>query len=303
MFQDKNNSELDSNILFEGVNQELPQSFANPKNSIGKKEGAVIYQKGDLAEYLYLLIEGTVKLKFTEPDGTNIYINKSANSFFGELELLGKTQRKSSAVADTDCKLYTLNLNELKILVKKDKLILTNLYNHKTFDINKENFKEMTKDFLDPGTDFSQFTKTKEKKSIAKDNDFSSEEIPQIQEEKEEEEQQGAFDKIITKDDSDEEITEQPGEPEKGPETEFIKNEPAEIPEQEIIKEEGSEVNDTNEEKQDNLDLQEIEGFVIEKIDEKLCYIDVPDIEEMNLSKLVLNIVCLLNFAAFSCHL
>ena len=269
MFQDKNNSELDSNILFEGVNQELPQSFTNPKNSIGKKEGAVIYQKGDLAEYLYLLIEGTVKLKFTEPDGTNIYINKSANSFFGELELLGKTQRKSSAVADTDCKLYTLNLNELKILVKKDKLILTNLYNHKTFDINKENFKEMTKDFLDPGTDFSQFTKTKEKKSIAKDNDFSSEEIPQIQEEKEEEEQQGAFDKIITKDDSDEEITEQLGELEKGTEAELIKNEPAEIPEPEIIKEESSEANDTNEENQDNLDLREIEGILIDKIDEE----------------------------------
>ena len=269
MFQDKNNSELDSNILFEGVNQELPQSFANPKNSIGKKEGAVIYQKGDLAEYLYLLIQGTVKLKFTEPDGTNIYINKSANSFFGELELLGKTQRKSSAVADTDCKLYTLNLNELKILVKKNNLILKNLYNHKTFDIKKENFNEMTKDFLDPSTDFTQFTKTKEKKSTTTDIDSSSEEAPQILEEIKEQQQQGAFDKIITKDDSDEEITEQLGEPEKGPETEFIKNEPAEIAEPEIIKEEGSEVNDANEEKQDNLDLQEIEGFVIEKIDEK----------------------------------
>jgi signal transduction histidine kinase len=269
MSQDKNSSELESNILFEGVKPEILQSFANPKNTIGKREGAVIFQKGDLTEYLYLLIEGTVKLKITEPDGTNIYINKSENSFFGELELLGKTQRKSSAVADTDCRLYTLNLSELKILAKKDNMILKNLYSHKTFDIKKDNFKEMTKEFLDPDTDFSQFTKSKEINPITKDNGSTSEENPQTLEEIKEEELHGAFDKIITNDDSVEGITEQFSESEKDTEVEIAKDESEELPATEIIKEEISGAINTNEDGQDRLDLYESEGFVINKVDDQ----------------------------------
>ena len=269
MLQDKNSSELDSNILFEGVNPEILRSFANPKNAIGKREGAVIFQKGDLAEYLYLLIEGTVKLKFTEPDGTNIYINKSENSFFGELELLSKTQRNSSAVADTDCRLYTLNLSELKILVKKDNVILKNLYRHKTFEIKEDNFKGMTKEFLDPDTDFSQFTKTKEISAITKDNSSISDEPHRILEGIEEEEVHGAFDKIITNDDLDAGITEQLSESERDTETEIVKNESEETPEKETMKEESPGANNSNEEVQDRLDLYESEGFVIKKVDGK----------------------------------
>jgi signal transduction histidine kinase len=269
MSQDKNSSELESNILFEGVKPEILQSFANPKNTIGKREGAVIFQKGDLTEYLYLLIEGTVKLKITEPDGTNIYINKSENSFFGELELLGKTQRKSSAVADTDCRLYTLNLSELKILAKKDNMILKNLYSHKTFDIKKDNFKEMTKEFLDPDTDFSQFTKSKEINPITKDNSSTSEETPQTLKEIKEEEIHGAFDKIITNDDSVEGITEQFSESERDTEAEIAKDESEELPATEIIKEEISGAININEDGQDRLDLYESEGFVINKIDDQ----------------------------------
>jgi signal transduction histidine kinase len=269
MSQDKNSSELESNILFEGVKPEILQSFANPKNTIGKREGAVIFQKGDLTEYLYLLIEGTVKLKITEPDGTNIYINKSENSFFGELELLGKTQRKSSAVADTDCRLYTLNLSELKILAKKDNMILKNLYSHKTFDIKKDNFKEMTKEFLDPDTDFSQFTKSKEIYPITKDNGSTSEETPQTLEEIKEEEIHGAFDKIITNDDSIEGITEQFSESEREMDAEIAKDESEELPATEIIKEEISGAINTIEDGQDRLDLYESEGFVINKVDDQ----------------------------------
>ena len=214
MSRNKNNSDLDSNILFEGVSPEILESFANPKNTIGKKEGSVIYQKGDLAEYLYLLIEGSVKLKYREPDGTNVYINKSENSFFGETELLGKTQRKSSAVADTGCRMYTFNLSELKILVKKDKQILKNLYNHKTFDFLEQDFVDATQDFLDPETDLADLIKnTAEKlppkntsnkeKTQAEKETFNIEET-QKEEKLESGNEDGAFDKIITKEEIEE---------------------------------------------------------------------------------------------------
>ena len=209
MFQNKNNSDLESNILFEGVNPEILQSFSNPKNTIGKKEGSVIYQKGDLTEYLYLLIEGTVKLKHTEPDGTNIYINKTANSFFGETELIGKTQRKSSAVADSDCRMYTLNLNELKVLVKKENQILKNLFENKTFDMKEEDFTEYTKDFLDPETDFADLIRTTTEKP-AQDSAKIEEGVPNeentsvVEENVISDNEQGTLDKIITNEEVEE---------------------------------------------------------------------------------------------------
>ncbi len=206
MFQNKNNSELETNILFEGVSTGQLLSFINPKNIIGRKEGDVIFQKGDPADQMFLLIEGIVKLKFTEPDGTNIYINRTGNSFFGETELLEKTPRKSSAVADTDCRMYTFNFNELKTLVKADKKILQNLYNNKTIDFSEKDFFAGTKDLADHKDDLSDLAKTTEKLSL----NFN-------EEEKESGEKTGEitpaneniFDNIITKEETEEEITDE----------------------------------------------------------------------------------------------
>ena len=287
MPRNKNNSDLDSNILFEGINPEILESFANPKNAIGKKEGSVIYQKGDLAEYLYLLIEGSVKLKYTEPDGTNIYINKSENSFFGETELLGKSQRKSSAVADTDCRMYTFNVSELKILVKKDKQILKNLYNNKTFDFLEQDFVEATQDFLDPETDFADLIKTTTEKLPKKQTNneeqtHTEEETSNIEKEQEPENEEGAFDKIITKEEV-EESEEQAGsdlvENNMIEEKEITKNEEGAfdkiITEEETeednvqtednkVKEDASIKSENAKEEKAKDKLEESEGFVIE---------------------------------------
>ncbi len=206
MFQSKNNSELESNILFEGISSEQLQSFANPKNTIGKKEGDVIFQKGDAAECMYLLIEGIVKLKFTEPDGTNIYVQKSENSFFGETELLEKTRRKSSAVADTDCRMYTFNIGEIKALIKANKKILQNLYNNKTIDISEKDFLAGTKDLVDHIDDFSDLAKTTEKLSV----NFSEDDGKIIEEnENIPSDNENIFDRIITKEETEEEITDE----------------------------------------------------------------------------------------------
>lgn len=166
MFENKNPSELESNILFSGVARELSARFANPKNIIGKREGDVIYQKGDSSEYFYLLIEGIVKLKRTEPNGINIYIEKGKDSFFGETELLSKIPRKSSAVADTDCRMYTFNLSELKSLMKASPKVLENLRDNLTFTISDEDFRDITHNFVNKEDIAAEFSKTTEKISF-----------------------------------------------------------------------------------------------------------------------------------------
>ena len=166
MFPDKNNNENDTNSLFEGINTGSLKQYLNPKNAIGKKEGDIIYQKGDPTEYMYLILDGEVKLKLTAHDGTNIYILKNKNNFFGETELLTKTSRKSSAVADTGCRLITLNLVELKTLIKADKRILENIYNNKTFEMSDDDFNESTKHFIKIEANIDDLSKTTEKFSI-----------------------------------------------------------------------------------------------------------------------------------------
>lgn len=166
MFENKNTSELESNILFSDVPREFSARFANPKNIIGKREGDVIYQKGDSSEYFYLLIEGIVKLKRTEPNGVNTYIEKSKDSFFGETELLSKVPRKSSAVADTDCRMYTFNLSELISLMKTSPKVLENLQGNLTFNIPDEDFQDITSDFVNREAVTSEFSKTTEKISF-----------------------------------------------------------------------------------------------------------------------------------------
>lgn len=187
MFENKNTSELESNILFSGIKQELATNFANPKNIIGKREGDVIFQKGEPCEYFYLLVEGIVKLKFTEPDGTNIYVEKNKDSFFGEFELLKKSPRKSSAVADTDCRMYTFNLSELKSLIKSNANVLKNLKDNLTFYIPEDDFDNYTKDFAGEKDGEPEFSKTTEKISFNEPNDTNEDTAQQaeIMEEKE----------------------------------------------------------------------------------------------------------------------
>jgi len=183
MFENKNPSELEKNILFSEISQELIAKYSNPKNIIGKREGDVIYQKGDPCEYFYLLIEGIVKLKYTDLDNKNIYIEKNKDSFFGETELLKKTPRKSSAIADTDCRMYSFNLGELKSLIKSNRKVLQNLRNHLTFNIPGQDFEEYSENLVTKDEPISEFSRTTEKISL----DDPVKEEPEMEDKKVEE--------------------------------------------------------------------------------------------------------------------
>ena len=76
--------------------------------------------------FLYLLIEGEVKLKFHEANKSPVKMKKGENDYFGERELLQNSKRNSSAVANTDCLLYSINKNDV---FKLPKDILFSLYN------------------------------------------------------------------------------------------------------------------------------------------------------------------------------
>ena len=114
------------NSLFISVSESFLKSFIKPKNFFTAKEGTLIYSFDDEAKDIYLVVEGEVKIKFC--DDRNI-IYKHLSDFFGEKEILEKTNRVSFAIANKDCKLYRIEAEELNSLSKDSNVTLNKLFN------------------------------------------------------------------------------------------------------------------------------------------------------------------------------
>ena len=114
------------NSLFSYVSESYLKSFIKPKNFFTAKEGTLVYSFNDEAKDIYLVIEGEVKIKFC--DNRSI-IYKCFPDFFGEKEILEKTNRVSFAIANKDCKLYRIEAEELNILSKDNDVVLNKIFN------------------------------------------------------------------------------------------------------------------------------------------------------------------------------
>lgn len=113
------------NSLFSSVSESYLKSFIKSKNFFTAKEGTLIYSFDDEAKDIYLVIEGEVKIKFC--DNRSI-IYKTFSEFFGEKEILEKTKRVSFAIANKDCKLYSIEADELDILSKDNNVVLNKIF-------------------------------------------------------------------------------------------------------------------------------------------------------------------------------
>lgn len=114
------------NSLFGSVQESSLKSFIKPKNFFTVKEGTLIYSFDDEAKNIYLVIEGEVKIKFCDKRGI---IYKCIFDFFGEKEILEKTNRVSFAIANKDCKLYRIEAEELSSLSKDNNIKLNKVFN------------------------------------------------------------------------------------------------------------------------------------------------------------------------------
>lgn len=131
------------NTLFEEVAEEIVKPFYNYSNFRKAREGEVIYQINQSSNYVYLVIFGEVKIKFSE---SKKYINKCKFDFFGEYEVIKNTDRVSSAVADTDCLLYKLSKETVSVLSSKSTFIAMKLQ-----DVDDPNYFE-NYTFINPDT-------------------------------------------------------------------------------------------------------------------------------------------------------
>ena len=183
----KNVDFIKSNNLFKGVDFSSLSFPFDVKNFEELKEGDLIYSAGQPANFIYLLIEGEVKVKLTS---VKRLFFKSSNDFFGESEVLGNTVRNSSALANGDCVLYKIESTLLSKLLNDSSSLRANLLfdrkpdatinieiatkeeplvKESTVDINAETIK----------IDINQGVDIKPKNEIAIDN--NNIEIPQYE--------------------------------------------------------------------------------------------------------------------------
>jgi signal transduction histidine kinase len=127
MLQNKNLAAVKNNIIFKGVSDSNLNFNFNPKNFQEIGDGEIIYKSGDPSDYLYLLIEGEIKLKIPGGISSPLILRKLSNDFFGEREVQENTIRKSSAVADKNSLLYLIRKSDLNSMIQRSKDLRSNL--------------------------------------------------------------------------------------------------------------------------------------------------------------------------------
>ena len=131
----KNIDSIKSNDLLKGVDFLSINFPFDAKNFEELKEGDLLYSAGQPANFLYLLIEGEVKVKLTS---IKRLFFKSSNEFFGESEILEDTDRNSSALANSNCTLYKIEKNVLNRLLNESPALRLNLLNEQKSDDDKK---------------------------------------------------------------------------------------------------------------------------------------------------------------------
>ncbi len=125
---------IKNNKLFDGIPpRELKFSFNN-EQILKKKEGEIIFQRGDESKCAYLILAGKVKIK-VYIENKSVKLNKTEKDFFGDIEVLEDTYRRSAAVANTDCILYFLSKSDLRTFLAEIPIINDNIIAYNKVDI------------------------------------------------------------------------------------------------------------------------------------------------------------------------
>lgn len=101
--------------IFENLNNEELLEIVNKINHMEYRKGDVIFNEGNLANTLYFINEGKIKLyKYTKDGKEQILHILSEGDFFGELDLIKPSKYRFNSKAIEDSKICTLTKSEMK---------------------------------------------------------------------------------------------------------------------------------------------------------------------------------------------
>lgn len=100
-----------------GLPRELFSPFFSAGQPVPYKKGQLIYLQDQDPEYLYCLLEGTVRTYIASEDGEEMLLTTyREGSIFGEASFFDGMPRVSNAAAQTDCQIIPLSHETVKLL-------------------------------------------------------------------------------------------------------------------------------------------------------------------------------------------
>lgn len=95
---------LESVPIFKNVDDQTLHLFETLFESYACSSGAIIFEQGDPANYIYLILSGSVEVRYKPYDGPPITITTlSKGHFFGWSAAIGNPAYTSGAVCKEDC--------------------------------------------------------------------------------------------------------------------------------------------------------------------------------------------------------
>jgi len=95
---------LQSVLLFQNVDEHTHSLFASLFEPFSCPAGTVIFDQGEQANFIYLLLSGSVEIRYKPYDGPPITITTlSKGHFFGWSAAIGNRAYTSGAVCKQDC--------------------------------------------------------------------------------------------------------------------------------------------------------------------------------------------------------
>ena len=101
--------------LFKGIDNEVMNEIADICSEKSYANGTVLFEKNEEANRLYILVEGTVKLRITN-GGTITYSLSDQGDIFGWSCMVESGHYTASGVCATDLKVLEINRDALDII-------------------------------------------------------------------------------------------------------------------------------------------------------------------------------------------
>ncbi len=102
------------------VQPELVQLDLAPVPGVARAHfdvGEVVFRQGDLADHLYMILDGEAEIVQESPSGERVLTRLGPGDYFGEIALLGKRPRSATVRCVTDLDVLTLRGSDFGALV------------------------------------------------------------------------------------------------------------------------------------------------------------------------------------------
>ena len=112
---------IDRIAIFEGMDAESRTLLKEMMEPLKVSKFQFIYHQGDTAQYLYLLVQGAVKIGSIHSDGREIIKQiLYPEAIFGELSVICEERYNSYALTfNTDVQLYRVHASDFRLLLQK----------------------------------------------------------------------------------------------------------------------------------------------------------------------------------------